>query len=109
MLDLVPFAGSRRVVTDGDRYPDLIRHLLQLELPRAKSISVAPSSVRADVQSPRRRVGFSPVQFPPAPDALYRKFRRIMRHSYVDYGPVLSAIVDPIGKRLAFGQAGEIF
>ena len=41
VLDLVPLAGSRRVVTDRDRYPDLIRYLLQVELPCAKSISVA--------------------------------------------------------------------
>ena len=40
VLDLVPLAGSRRVVTDRDRYSDLIR-LLQVELPCAKSISVA--------------------------------------------------------------------
>jgi hypothetical protein len=105
---LFPFAGSRRVVTDGDRYPDLIRHLLQVELPRAKSIPVTPSSIGANEQSPRRRIGFSPVQFPPAPDAFHRKFSRIVRHSHVDHRPVLAAVVDPIGKRLAFGQAGEV-
>ena len=47
MFDLVPLAGSRRVVTDRDRYPDLIRHLLQVELPCATSISVAPPSIGA--------------------------------------------------------------
>ena len=33
VLDLIPLAGSRRVVTDRDRDLDLIRHLLQVELP----------------------------------------------------------------------------
>ena len=47
MVDLVPLAGARRVVTDRDRYPDLIRHLLQVELPCATSISVAPPSIGA--------------------------------------------------------------
>src|SRR6202140_3780814 len=32
-----------------------------------------------------------------------------MGDSHVDHGPVLSAVVDPIGKRLALLQAGEIF
>jgi hypothetical protein len=48
VLDLVPLAGSRRIVTDRDRYPDLIRHLLQVEFPEAKAISVAPPSICAD-------------------------------------------------------------
>ena len=48
MFDLVPLAGSRRIVTDRDRYPDLIRHLLQMEFPGAKAISVAPPSIRTD-------------------------------------------------------------
>ena len=48
VLDLVPLAGSRRVVTDRDRYLDLIRHPLQVELPCAKSISVAPPGIGAD-------------------------------------------------------------
>jgi len=42
VLDLVPLAGSRRIVTDRDRYPDLIRHLLQVDFPGAQAISVAP-------------------------------------------------------------------
>jgi len=48
VLDLVPLAGSRRIVTDRDRYPHLIRHLLQVEFPGAKAISVAPPSICAD-------------------------------------------------------------
>ena len=48
MLDPVPFGGARRVVADRDRYLDLIRHLLQVELPCAKSISVAPPGIGAD-------------------------------------------------------------
>jgi hypothetical protein len=49
-LDLVPLAGSRRIVTDRDRYPDLIRHLLQVDFPGAQAISVV-SPLRA---GPRR-------------------------------------------------------
>jgi hypothetical protein len=50
VLDLVPLAGSRRIVPDRDRYPDLIPHLLQLDFPGAQAISVV-SPLRA---GPRR-------------------------------------------------------
>ena len=48
VLDLVPLAGAGRIVTDRNRYPDLIRHLLQVEFPGAQAISVAPPSIRTD-------------------------------------------------------------
>jgi len=48
VLDFVPLAGSGWVVTDRDRYLDLVRHLLQVELTCAKSISVAPPSIGTD-------------------------------------------------------------
>jgi len=60
-----------RVVTDGDRYLDLISHLLQVELPQAKSISLLPP---ASAQISNRRAAgyvFSPVQFPPSADAFH--------------------------------------
>ena len=108
MLDLVPLAGSRRVGTDRDRYLDLIRHLLQVELPCAKSVSVAPPSIGTDEQSPRSRIALSPVQFSPSPDAFHRKPGRVVGHAHIDHSPILAGVVDPIGKRLALGQAGEI-
>jgi hypothetical protein len=37
-----PPEGSWRIVTHRDRYPDLIRHLLQVEFPGSQAISVAP-------------------------------------------------------------------
>ena len=46
-LDLVPLAGSRRIVTDRDRYADLIRHLLQVDLPGAQAISLFLHSEQA--------------------------------------------------------------
>jgi hypothetical protein len=109
MLDLVPFAGSRWVVTDRDRYPDLIRHLLQVEFLCAKSISVTAPSIRTDEQSSRRRIALSPVQFPPSPDAFHRQPGRVVGYAHIDHSPILPGVVDPIGKRLTLGQAGEIF
>ena len=101
MLDLVPLAGSWRVVTDGDRYLDLVRHLLQVELPGTKSISVAPPSIGTDEQSSRRRIALSPIQFPPSPDAFHGKLGRVVGDPHIDHCPIPPGVVDPIGKRLA--------
>src|SRR5206468_11378209 len=109
VLDLVPLAGTGRVVTDGNRWLDLIRQVLQVELPQTESIPVAAPGIGADQQSPRRRIGLSPIQFPPSPDAFHCKLRGIMGDSYIDHRPIPAGVVNPIGKRLAFGQTRKVF
>lgn len=49
-----------------------------------------------------------PVQFPPSLDAFHRKLARVVGHAHVDHSPIPPGVVDPIGKRPALGQAGEI-
>ena len=48
VLDLVPFAGSGRIVADRNRHTSLIAQRLELQFPRAGPTSVASSAVRAD-------------------------------------------------------------
>ena len=48
VFDLVPLAGSRRVVTNRDGYLNFIRQALQVELLGAEAISVAAAGVGAD-------------------------------------------------------------
>ena len=45
MLDLVPLAGSRRVVADGDGQLPPIRQPLQLHLPRSQARAVVAVSI----------------------------------------------------------------
>src|SRR2546427_2093953 len=77
MLDLVPLARSRRVVTDRNRHPHLIRELLEMKFPCSKATSVASTGIRADQNAPRRRIGLPSQHPPPTADALHCKVRRL--------------------------------
>src|SRR5436190_270548 len=48
VLDLVPLAGSRRKVTDGDLDADLVGEALQLALPQPQARTVASAAVGSD-------------------------------------------------------------
>src|SRR6266487_1908412 len=45
MLNLVPFARSRRQMADGDRQADFIRQVLKLPFPQAYSRAVTASTI----------------------------------------------------------------
>ena len=47
VLDLVPLAGARREMADGDFHPKLIRQLLQFHLPKAYLGAIA-ATAKAD-------------------------------------------------------------
>src|ERR1700676_1552298 len=40
MLDLIPLAGARRIVTDGDRDGNLVRELLQFHFPGSHPVAI---------------------------------------------------------------------
>ena len=62
VLDLVPLAGPRREVADGDRKSSLACKPLKLALPKAYAIAVAAAAVSRNEKLGRRRV-------PPLPHA----------------------------------------
>jgi hypothetical protein len=108
MLDLVPLAGSRRVVTDGDWYLDLIRYLLQVELPGAQPVPVAATSIGTDEQSSRRWIALSAVQFPPSPDAFHRKLRRIVGDAHIHHSPILSGVIPESGVKIGISDLNRL-
>src|SRR5919108_1797803 len=108
MLDLVPLARARRVVAYGYRYPQPIGQALQMNFPGAWPRTVAAASVRADQQASCLRIGFPSHQLPPAANALPRKFRRLMRDTYIDHRFVSGHVVGPIRDGLAHALGGEI-
>src|SRR5712692_4249483 len=59
MLDLVPLAGPRRIVTHSDTQTQLIGKLLKAEFPQTRSVSVTTSAVGRDQQLGGTRVGFA--------------------------------------------------
>ena len=50
VLNLVPFAGTRREMGDGDRNPDLIAEVLELCFPEPDPAAVAAASIGGDDQ-----------------------------------------------------------
>jgi len=96
-LDLVPLTGSRRIVTDRDRYPDLIRHLLRVDFPGTQAISVV-SSLRA---GPRRdRLYFDSEDKSGAADLWrYRALPRIIT-SWIAFSPIKAINAAPNRSRV---------
>src|SRR3954454_21381125 len=68
VLDLVPLAGARWVVTDLDLEARLIGELLQCPTPQPRSWAVAAATVGGDQQAFRAPMALSPQPFPPAAD-----------------------------------------
>ena len=50
MLDLVPFAGARREMADGDGQTRFVGQLLQFQLPEPQPRAVAAAAVGRDEQ-----------------------------------------------------------
>src|SRR2546426_504267 len=108
MLDLVPLARSRRVVTDRNRHPHLIRELLEMKFPCSKATSVASTGIRADQNAPRRRIGLPSQHPPPTADALHCKVRRLVCDSNVHQSFVTGNIIRAVRDRLALSHVWEI-
>jgi hypothetical protein len=48
MLDLIPFARSRRVMADREGHPQFVRQFLQVELPGPRPAAVPASGIGAN-------------------------------------------------------------
>ena len=90
MFDLLPFAGSRRKMTDRDAEPGLVGQPLHLTLPQAAPRAVGSASISGDEQFCLAGIQALAMVVPPASDTLDGKLRRLMvnaKHSQSpDYG-----------------------
>ena len=68
VFNLVPFAGARRKMTDGNRKARFIRQLLQLQFPESQPRAIAAPAIRRDQQRARLRIQRSSFVTPPPPD-----------------------------------------
>src|SRR6266480_6146962 len=66
MLNLVPFAGAGRKVTDGDRDADLVGEALQLALPQPNTRAVAAAAIGRNEQSLGRGIANATNILPPS-------------------------------------------
>ena len=104
MLDLVPLAGTRRIMTDRNSQIEVIGELLQMIFPGTVSAAIASAAVRTHQQTPGLRVMSPTKQPPPASQALDRELGGVMRHSQVHETFVPLHVVGPIGDCRADSQ-----
>ena len=62
MLNLVPFAGAEREVTDGDGQTGPVREALEFPLPQAQPRAIATTGVGCDQQGPRVQIADRPIR-----------------------------------------------
>src|SRR5260221_4855968 len=78
MLDLVPFAGGRRQVANGDGQAGLISQVLHLLLPQPIARPIGATPISHDQQFPTSGIQFAAHALPPASDALDGKLCGLM-------------------------------
>src|SRR5213594_672649 len=108
VLDLVPLAGSRGIVTYSDRSADFIRQPLEFDLPSTQTGSVAPTTVGADQEACRERICSSSVHSPPPANALDREFCSVVRNPNVHHGAIALDVVRSVRNGLTMTEVDEI-
>jgi len=108
VLDLVPLAGTGRVVADVDRYSTFVGDPLQLALPHVGARAVAAAGVGGDVEFFRLGVALDPDPLPPRFDRSGREHRRVVVHAHAHEAFVGVDVKDTVWDRLADGIRGEV-
>ena len=89
VLDLVPFAGSRRQVVNLDRDIEFIGEPLQFKFPQPQARAVTAAAIGGDQQAPGEGIANPAYLLPPSSDRLHGKRRRVIVDA--DTQPVLAA------------------
>src|SRR5437660_2487118 len=102
VLDLVPFARSRRIVTNLDHQTRLVGKTLKLQFPQPIAGTVAAATVRGDYQPFGFAVAFPAQLLPPTFDAGYRKLGGVVADADRHAGFVAVDVVNAVGHGFAF-------
>lgn len=108
ILDLVPFAGSWRIMRDGDRQLLFIGQVLQLFLPESVFDAVGTASISGDEQFALFWIENGPHFVPPSPDALHRELGGLMVNAHIHKASVVDQVVDSIRDRFAISQREKV-
>src|ERR1035438_6019760 len=95
MLDLVPLAGPRRQVANGQAQPAVVGEALQSRLPQPRARTVRATAVGADQQARGGRIARLAHLLPPAPHRGDGEFGRVGAHADTDPALVGGHVVDP--------------
>ena len=99
MLDLVPFAGSRRQMADRNREASLRGKPLQLQLPQPVARPIRTAAICNNEEVLTGWIQAAPNAAPPAPDTLHGKLRGLVINAHIDEATVVDHIVNPIRNR----------
>lgn len=108
MLDLVPFAGARRVVRDNNFQSGPGGELCEFMFPEPGPVPVGSAAVGCDEDSLGVWIFlFAPV-LPPFVDGSDGEDRGVMVDTHRDPGAVVGNVVDSVGDGLAVGLIGKV-
>jgi hypothetical protein len=97
VLDLVPLAGARRQMADGDGKFEFVGKLLKLDLPQTNPIAVAAPAIGRDHELGRIGMTFAPHGLPPAANRMDGKACRVVIGADAHPAQVVGDVVDTIG------------
>jgi hypothetical protein len=101
MLNLVPFTGAGREMAGGDRDPDHVRKLLQLDLPQPRAMAVGATAVGGDPQPAGVREPLSTQLPPPRKDARDRELGRVVGDPDRHEPLVMLEVIDAVRRDLS--------
>src|SRR5260221_12752791 len=108
MLDLIPFAGGRRQMADGNTQTSLCGKPLQLHLPQPVASAIRAASISDNQEFLTGWIQTAPNAAPPASDTLHSKLRGLVIKVHIDEAVDVHHIVNPIGNRFPFSDEAVI-
>src|ERR1019366_4842602 len=108
MFDLVPFAGSRRIMNHGDRELLFIGEVLKLFLPETISCPIGATPISRDQYLLFAWIECFTRLLPPSPDAFHRELSGIMIDPDVDEATLVDQIINAIGHRFAVSERKKV-
>ena len=99
MLDLVPFARSRREMANGNGKVCFVRQLLQFQLPEPQPRTVAAAVVRRYQQALRFGIQGLTFMAPPASNGRHGKRSGVVIRPHVHESRVALQVIDAVGVR----------
>jgi hypothetical protein len=101
VLDLVPFAGSRREVAHRYSNPGLVGQSLQGDVPKTRASTIAATAIRQDEKFFGFRIRRRPHVPPPAMNRFGSELGRVVVGTDADPSAVAGHVIDPVGNRFA--------
>ena len=108
MLNLVPFAGTRRHMTDSNGELNFVGQFLEFNFPKSDTIPIATTGIGHHKEARRHGIDGVTKFLIPGTDGLDGKFCRIMTDTDTDPGFIFGQVIDAIGNGFAYLFVGKV-